>query len=179
MIKIKNTAGETLYEYEGANLVGANLGRANLGGANLGGAYLDGANLDGANLDGANLGRAYLVGANLDGANLVGANLCDANLGGANLVGANLVGANLGRAYLGGAKLNWQSHDLLSEVLRCAAGLDIPKRQIAGLILVSRDMCWSDFLALDLPSDLRVWALSTLATYVVDGDDSPEVLRAL
>jgi hypothetical protein len=177
MIKIKNTAGETLYECEGANLRGANLRGANLVGANLYGANLCDANLCGANLRDANLCDANLCGANLRDANLRDANLRDANLHDASLRYANLRYADIHGANLGGAKLNWQSHDLLSEILRRAAGRDISKRQIAGLILVSRDMCWSNFLDLDLPSDLRAWALGTLAGYVVEGDDSPEVLR--
>jgi uncharacterized protein YjbI with pentapeptide repeats len=198
MIEIKNKTGETIHTYDGADLCDADLCDANLDGADLYGADLRGANLRGANLYGANLYGANLRGANLRGANLYGADLCDAdlcdanlrradlssaNLRYANLYGADLCGADLGRADLDGANLrgarfSWQSHDLLAEVLRRAADLDIPKRQIAGLILVSRDMCWSNFLDLDLPSELRAWALSTLAGYVVDGDESPGVLQA-
>ena len=108
--------------------------------------------------------------ANLRGANLRGADLSDADLSDANLSGADLIGANLR-----GARLNWQSHDLLAYILWGASGDDIGKRKIAGLILVSRDWCWTQFLAIDEP--LRDWALDELAKWVKDGDDAPECVR--
>ena len=95
---------------------------------------------------------------------------------GANLDGANLDGANLRGANLGGANLDWQSHDLIAEILRRAAGANIEKRKVAGLILISRDWCWSDFLKLNDDS-LFGWALDTLAAYVRDEDGAPDVLR--
>src|SRR5574340_224586 len=116
--------------------------------------------------------KTYLGGANLGGANLGGA-----NLGGANLGGANLGGAHLRGAYLGGARIAWESHDLVAELLRRAAGDDIDKRKLAGLILISRDWCWHQFLNLDDP--LKDWALSVLAEYVQPEDGAPEVLREL
>ena len=130
-------------------------------------AAADGANLGGANLRGANLRGAYLGGANLGGANLVGAYLDGAYLGRANLDGANL----------DGAKMPWRSHDILAELLRRAAGDDIPKLKVAGLLLVCREWCWTEFLALDDP--LREWALEALAEHVQDGDGAPEVLRRI
>jgi hypothetical protein len=133
-------------------------------------ACLRGANLGGANLGGADLGDADLGGADLGGADLRGADLRDADLRGADLGGADLGGADLR-----GADLNWQSHDLLSEILRQAAGDDPTKRAVAGLILVSRDWCWPQFVALAIPG--REWALDTLAGYVREGDGAPEILR--
>ena len=120
---------------------------------------------------------ANLGGANLSGANLIGANLSWANLSGANLSGANLSWANLSGANLYGARLNWTSHDLLSAILFRAAGDDVEKRSLAGLVLVSRDWCWDEFLALEHP--LREWALGVLAGYVKDGDNAPECLREM
>ncbi len=73
--------------------------------------------------------------------------------------------------------MSWSSHDLLSEILRRDAEDDVEKRKVSGLILVSRDMCWDDFLAIDSP--LRDWAIETLAKYVVDGDGSPAILKRL
>ena len=107
------------------------------------------------------------------------ANLSRANLSVANLSGANLSGANLSRASLSGSdlsetKINWQSHDLLAEILRRAAGADIQKRSLAGLILISRDWCWKEFLSLDHTE--REWALGELAKWVQDGDRHPEIL---
>jgi hypothetical protein len=180
----------------GANLAGAdlavaylaraNLARADLAGADLAGAYLTGANLTGANLAGANLTGAYLAGAylakadltgaDLAGANLTGAYLTGANLTGANLTGAYLTGANLARANLTGAKIDWNSHDLVAEMLRREAGADVEKRKIAGLVLVSSDRCWNGWL--ELRADpLFGWALDTLAASVRPGDNAPQVLR--
>lgn len=145
----------------GANLRGADLSGTNLRDALMNGAELSGANLRDALLRGANLSsanlyraelseaelyRAYLSCANLCGANLSGADLRCASIGGADLSGANLIdadlrGANLRGAYLRDAQLNWQSHDILAEILR-----DAGHRRIAGLVLISLDWCWDDFL---------------------------------
>ena len=177
MVEIKNRwtdevicSGESLIECVKANL--ANLSDAYLHGANLRDANLHGANLHGANLRGANLSGANLSDANLSGANLSGANLSGANLGGANLSGANLGGANLG-----GAKVAWQSHDLLAELLRRAAGNDIAKLKVAGLLLVCRDKCWKDFLGIASRDPLGGWALDALAEWVQDDDGAPPEIR--
>jgi len=118
---------------------------------------------------GASLAGASLAGASLAGASLVGASLVGANLFGASLYGASLVGASLA-----GASLNWQSHDLLAELLRRAAGDDFAKRQLAGGILLSRELCWKEFLEMDHP--LKRWALGVLRSYVRPGDGSPKDL---
>ena len=157
------------------------------GGADLSGAYLAGANLSGANLSGADLRGAYLIGADLSGADMSGAYLAGANLRGAYLRGANLIGADLRGAYLigadlsgadlSGARLAWGSHALLSHVLKVAAGDDLPRRMVAGLVAVSTDWCWDRLLGLPVDPDTRAWALDTLAACIVEGDDSPDALR--
>jgi len=119
--------------------------------------------------------RANLSGANLFRADLSGADLSGANLSGANLYGADLSGANLSGAKLYGAKINWQSHDLLSELLKRAAGRDVEKRKVAGLIYISRDWCHNEFIALNDP--LMNWAAETLAAYAQDGDGCPDYIR--
>ena len=100
--------------------------------------------------------------------------LDDANLAGANLARAYLVRANLADANLAGAKINWQSHDMIAEILRCAAGDNVQRRSVAGLVLVSRDWCWDQFLTIE-HSELE-WALAELRKWVQDSDDAPEVL---
>ena len=102
--------------------------------------------------------------ANLTGADLTGADLARADLRGADLRGADLTGA----------KLNWNSHQLSSEILLRSAGKDPEKRKVAGLIRISPDWCWPQFLALDDP--LTDWALDELAKWVQDGDSAPAVL---
>ena len=78
-------------------------------------------------------------------------------------------------ASLEGAHLNWNSHWLLGTLLLQAAGSDIEKRKIAGLVAVSTDWCWKHFLSMD--DLLRGWALGVLSQYVVDGDVAPSVLQ--
>jgi len=137
-------------------------------------ANLYGANLIGADLIDANLRWANLRDADLRDANLRGAYLRGANLYGANLIGADLIDANLRWTDLRGAKLNWQSHTLIGEVLRREAGENIARRQIAGLVAVSTDLCWPDFLRLRLKE--RRWALTTLAKHIQPDDDHPAIL---
>ena len=98
------------------------------------------------------------------------------NLSGADLRGAYLRGADLSGAYLSGAAINWQSHDLIAEILRRAAGQNVQRRMLVGLILISRDWCWEKFMALELDPDLREWALAELRQWVKDDDGAPEAL---
>jgi len=107
---------------------------------------------------------------------LIGANLNGANLSGAYLSGADLREADLRGAYLENITVNWQSHDLIAEILKRAAGDNMKKRQLAGLILISRELCWNDFLAMKLLH--TKWALNELRKWVKDGDGAPDVLTA-
>lgn len=60
------------------------------------------------------------------------------------------------------------------ECLRRDAGDDLEKLKIAGFILVSRDLCWEDFLELDDP--LKDWALGVLRQWAQDDPYAPELL---
>jgi uncharacterized protein YjbI with pentapeptide repeats len=131
-------------------------------------------------VDVAVLRDAYLSGADLHGADLHGADLHGADLHGADLSGADLRdaylrGAYLRGAYLRGADLNWQSHDLIAEILRQNSGGEISKLKVAGLILVCRENCWNDFMMID-DSEKR-WAIDTLKGYTIEG--TPERVRML
>jgi hypothetical protein len=143
--------------------------------AKLIGADLRGVDLIDANLIGAKLIGAKLIDADLGGAKLMDAKLIDADLRGAKLMDAKLDGANLIGAKLEGATLNWQSHDLIAEILRRAAGDDAEKRKIAGLILVSRDWCWEEFLSLNDP--MTEWALKELSVWAEGDTNTPEIFR--
>jgi len=153
----------------GAHLEGAYLVRTYLWGAHMVGAYLEGAYLRGAclmrsNLVDATLRGAYLECATLRGAYLMGADLRDTDLRGITLRGASLLGA-----HLEGALLNWESHDLLAEILRQAAGDDPRRRAFAGLASVSPDWCWYSPELLDALAampDEAAWAIETLAEWV-------------
>ncbi len=169
-VQIKDRWHQTvLFECEAESIKDATV-KAVASGAYLGGAYLGGAYLGGADLRGA-----YLGGADLRGAYLRGADLRGADLRGAYLRGAYLRGAYLRGAYLRGAKVDWNSHDLIAEILLRAAGPDVEKRKVAGLILVSRDWCWSSFHRLE-SDPLFPWAVSALAAFVQPGDAAPSFL---
>ncbi len=157
----------------GAYLRGADLRGAYLNGAYLRGAYLRGAYLRGAYLRGADLRGAYLNGAYLRGADLRGADLRGADLRGAYLRGADLRGADLEK---GKTKINWRSHELVSEILWRAAD-NIDQKKLAALVGRQTDWCWDEWWKFQDPE--RCWALSVLAEWVVDGDDAPEQLRKL
>jgi len=92
-----------------------------------------------------------------------------ADLSRADLSRANLSGADLSRA-----DLSWQSHDLLAEILRREAGDDIKRRSFAGLILVSRDWCWSTWLKLEVTAEVR-WAASVLVKWVKPEDTGEHI----
>jgi hypothetical protein len=88
------------------------------------------------------------------------ANLREADLRGADLREANFCLVNLRGADLRWAQLNWQSHELVSSILFSAAGDNVQRRMLAGLVLVSQDWCWEYFLALDVAE--KDWAISEL-----------------
>jgi len=142
--------------------------------SDLRGADLRGADLRGDDLSGTNLRGDDLSGANLSGADLSGADFSGAKLSGADLRGADFSGANLSGADLSGAKLAWQSHDLLAEILKRAAGDDIAKLKVAGVILLCREKCWRELLAIRDP--LTGWAIGVLREWVQDGDGAPKEL---
>ena len=136
------------------------------------------ADLTWADLPWANLTEADLTEANLTWADLTEANLTGADLTGADLTGANLTRANLTGAHLAGIVVAWQSHDLLADILRRAAGDSVPRRMLAGLIAISTDWCWGEFLNLDIDPALREWAIAELRQWVRDSDAAPDALRA-
>jgi hypothetical protein len=117
--------------------------------------------------------RYVVRSASLSRADLSRASLSEADLYGADLYGADLYGADL---Y--GAKIAWTSHTVVAELLKRAAEIDVEKRKIAGLILISTDWCWEDFLALKISPKLKKWALDTLAQYVTEGDRAPEAIAS-
>ena len=90
---------------------------------------------------------------------------------GANLARANLAGAYLARANLAGIKVNWTSHDLIAEILRRWAKDSIPRRMLVGLIVVSRDWCWPQFLRIKHPE--KKAALAELSRWLQKDEKAP------
>ena len=160
-MKILDKYNNVLLDINNDSLRGSDLSDANLCGANLRGSDLSDANLRGSDLSGANLCGANLCGSDLYGANLYGANLRDADLYGANLYGANLRGSDLSFT-----KINWDSHDLIAEILRREAEEDIEKLRVPGLIMMLRNKCWDYFLKLEHPQ--KKWAIEVLKKYNCD-----------
>ena len=167
-------------DLSGSDLSATNFNNAIFVRAKLVAATMSCSNFYSADFTGADLQRAYLSCADLHGANfkdaiLDGAILANADLSGANLAGASLVNAYLPTCNLDCARLNWNSHDLVAEVLRRDAGEDLIRRSVAGLFLASRDVEIGRLLTFQLPSS--AWAINELARWVEDGDGAPEILK--
>jgi len=72
--------------------------------------------------------------------------------------------------------MSWTDHTLLSEILFRAAKTSVPRRQLAGLVAVSTDWCWPDFLKIRIDAKLRVWALKALLKFRQPEDSIPDEL---
>ena len=131
-------------------------------------------------LDGEGGERANLRHADLRHADLRHADLRHADLWGADLRHAYLRGADLRHADLWGADLRWSSHNLISEILRQSAGDSRPKREIAGLIAVSRDWCWRDFArqADNIRPYLLSWSAETLLETAGNPEEAPDLIKS-
>jgi hypothetical protein len=127
--------------------------------------YLSSADLRSADLRYSDLRSAYLRYSYLRSADLRSADLRYSDLRSADLRSADL-------RY---AKVQWNSHAMIAEILRQAAGDSVGRRKIAGLILVSPDWCWGKWLRLRNSRHFD-WAFDTLAAFVQDGDGAPEAL---
>ena len=103
-----------------------------------------------------------------------------ADLRHANLRGVDLWDANLRHADLRRADLRWSSHNLISEILRQSAGDSRPKREIAGLIAVSRDWCWRDFArqADNIRPYLLSWSAETLLETAGNPEEAPDLIKS-
>ena len=95
----------------------------------------------------------------------------------ADLRNADLGYANLYNANLGGVLMNWESHELIGERLRQAAGERYERLALAGAISQNTRLCW-DYWLTRTPHDVREWALRTMATWVKDGDGAPDAVLA-
>jgi hypothetical protein len=102
-----------------------------------------------------------------------------ANLSYADLHGANLSYANLYDAILTDCKMNWGNHWLIGQRLFYAIDdNDVRKFCLAGGISITGgNYCWQWWLNNYPDSPEKAWALRTMASWVRDGDDAPDVLR--
>ena len=146
---------------------------------NLAGATMSCSNFYESDFTEASLERAYLSCADCHGANftnaiLDGANLANADFSGCDFTGASLVNTYLPTCNLDGAVLNWDSHDLVAEVLRRAA-TTVLERSIAGLFQMCRDTPVVDIFGFVIPG--MNWAENECTRWLRDGDNAPAVLR--
>src|SRR5579863_6770089 len=192
-MKIYNKLDSTkvILDYPSDSLVGADLRNADLNYANLYNADLHNADLYNADLRNANLRYANLYNADLGYADLRNADLCNANLRyaylryadlgyadlrNADLCNADLRYANLYKADLRNAIINWQSHDLLAEILRQNA-TSIKEFMLAGLLLNRRDLCWKGFFSLSEKDEIfikdKIWVSKVFKKYEIEGNKIP------
>lgn len=172
-------------DFTGVDLSHSDFSATNFNGAifvraKLVGSIMSCANFYSCDFTGADLQRAYLSCADCHDVNFTDAildcaNLANADLSGANLSGASFVNAYLYTADLRCARLNWNSNDLIAELLRRAAETDLLKQQLAGLVLICRDRPW-DKLIRWFNFDTS-WAIDELALWVKEGDNVPEILK--
>ncbi len=162
-IEIKTPAGIVLFETEAVDMKSA-----------VQFAIKAKADLSSANLRSADLRSADLRYADLRYADLSSADLRYANLSYANLSSADLRYADLSSADLSSLKVfNWQSHELIAQVLFQKSGDNIERRKIAGLILISKDWCWDQLFKIESPE--RSWAIELLKSQNPEG--MPNVLK--
>jgi hypothetical protein len=133
---------------------------------------LRGSDLSGSDLSGSNLRGSDLRGSNLSDSDLRGSDLRDSDLRGSNLRGSNLSGSDLRDS-----NLNWNSHDILSEILRQAAKGDANLRRTAGLVACSHDWCWQKLIAIATPSELAFAQETLRPWYDTHPDDAPEHVK--
>jgi uncharacterized protein YjbI with pentapeptide repeats len=141
-----------------ANLRGADLRNADLRYADL--RYVD---LRVADLRNADLRYADLRYADLRNEDLRSVNLRYADLRYADLRNEDLRYGNLRGADLHSAKLNWNSHDLIAEILRQHAGNNPHRLMLAGWVLMARNKCWDYWLSVDHHE--KQWALDVLSQW--------------
>jgi Pentapeptide repeats (8 copies) len=163
-----------------ADLRHADFRDADLSRADLRGASLVGADLRGADLREARLAHTFLGSADLRHADFRDADLSRADLRGASLVGADLRGAILTCARLEGALCDWRWSAIPAELLRQQRSQSAEgSRLVVALAFHEDPGPWSWLKLLAGYDRLTDWALGTLAGWVRDGDNAPDLLRHL
>ena len=152
-------------KFREAKLALVDLSNADCSGGDFQDACLSGADMSYGNFEGATFAYATLEDSNLGCADLAGVDFERANLHGADFRSAVIKQTNFYAADLSGVQFDSGCHEIISEILRQAAGKDVQKRMLAGLVLVSKDWCWSEFghfLSEAGMTDLFAWALGVL-----------------
>src|SRR5579863_10460687 len=120
---------------------------------------------------------ADLCNADLSNANLYNANLRYADLRNADLRYADLSYANFYNANLYNVIINWNSHDLLAEILRQNAVND-KQRMLAGFIIMSRNLCWKELFSTKAAIlSEKKWVIEVFKKYETEGNRIPLILE--
>ena len=102
--------------------------------------------------------------SNFEGCDFTGADFQDVELFGSKLFGSTLDNIDVG----------WSSHQLIAEILRQAAGDDVGKLGLAGIVYQHHHKCWDSFISMKHPD--TVWALRLLAKRIKDDSTPPNLL---
>ena len=98
------------------------------------------------------------------------ANLIGANLRGVSLRGSDLSGANLKDANLRDVKINWDSHQLISEIL-LRSSRNTEDEMLAYYIRGKLEWCWQDWLSEKFQHVSKTWAITTLIQWAKDNNN--------
>src|SRR5262245_61547168 len=144
--------------------------------------YMDlrNANLRRAQLSGLSLNDCDLRGALLDGTRLNYCELRNCDLRGLDLRQTFCYGMRVESCRLDGLMIDWNDHSQVAMLLREAAGVDVDRRMVAGLILVSPDWCygtWYRYIQ-ERPA-LGRWALAVLYRYMYASCGAPAYIQEM
>lgn len=154
--------------FNNSDLYHCNFHMANLTGVDLTGTDLAYANFSFSRCHDTLLNFARAVRSQWEYATLTDADLRNINLYQANLNGANLDGANI----------NWFSHEIIAQILLNDAGDNPEQRQIAGLVLVSRDWCWDRLMEVPAVAEARGWWTRVLLPFWHEHpENNPDAIR--
>src|SRR5579863_6278413 len=121
---------------------------------------------------------AMLIFAMLIFAMLIFAMLIFAMLIFAMLIFAMLIlAANFYNANLYNVIINWNSHDLLAEILRQNAVND-KQRMLAGFSIMSRNLCWKELFSTKAAIlSEKKWVIEVFKKYETEGNRIPLILE--
>lgn len=163
------------------NLAYADLSNQDLTYINLQRADLSYANLTNTNLSYSNLSYANLSNANCTNCSFTSSYFYSTRFNNADLTESNFINTAMEsvtftNAVMDDITMNWNSHDLISEILFRAA-TTIGQEQFAAWISHKKSWCWPEWLASNY-SDWN-WVLATLQPLVKPSDNAPSELTGL
>lgn len=168
-----STLKDAVCEAPSPTLWNANLAYADLSGIDCVNLDLSYAELTGADFTRANLPEVNFHNAVIKEANFYHANLRFATLSGADLRYSNFDYAELTGAIFTDAIIEWESPEILTEILRLKARGNMRRLKTAGVWLLQR---WSLTRFLEFDDPETDWVVEVLSAYVKNRDYSPEAV---